>query len=229
MIPLVIDAAVIVLFVVCIFVGWNRGLLSTALSLVGTAASFAGALYGSDYLSNWLYESYLKEKLVSSVEAAISGTTDVGAIADALKKGVTGLFVGGKAEELAKLFPSLASSGVGSVAETVVETAAAPAVLTITRAVIFILLFILIQLIFGLLAKLAAKLNRVPVLGPVNKLLGSLAGVVWGLVIFLIISTGVKFALGFTDWGGTVTPIIDRTRLFSVIYNLDVLSYIKSF
>ncbi len=83
---------------------------------------------------------------------------------------------------------------------TVLEVLAPAFAYYIAAAIGFIVTYILLRILFFLLSRLFKNANKIPLLGPVNRLLGFLLGAVQGfLTVYIILSVVGILPFGFLD------------------------------
>lgn len=151
-------------------------------------------------LGGWVEPSTLTEVLES-----LSGTTQ--SIGDTVS-----VFIKGDKESTAVMFE---------------ETVLAPVIKGLLRILFFVFLLLICKLLVGPISELFKGINKIPVIGPVNILLGGVLGLVEGMVIVYAVSLAIKLAVYLTD--GSLMFInsetIDRTQIFNLIYNLDLTQF----
>lgn len=119
------------------------------------------------------------------------------------------------------------NTDAGNFSEAITDTMVKPILLVPMRALIFLILFVIIILILNLAAKLMKKLNDIPLVGGVNKLLGTVAGAAQGLVVVFLICIFVQVVISLSGneliFLNTLT--IDKTFIFKKIYYFDFINF----
>lgn len=152
-------------------------------------------------LGSRVSEASLKEMLVS-----IEGTTEG-------INNVLGIFVGGDSE---------------ATAQAAEEKLVAPVVKGLLKIVIWLLLVIIFRLIIEPVSDSFKSVNKIPLIGPVNSLLGAILGAVEGAILISVISVAVKLAVYLTK-GSLIfinNETISQTYLFKLFYELDLSTFI---
>ncbi|MBQ8056824.1 MAG: CvpA family protein, partial [Ruminococcus sp.] len=205
------DIIVIAIIIISIVIGYNRGAANTLVSLFGFILSFVIAVFLGDFLSEFIYNSYLSEAIINSVSSCMvtSGTgelivTDLPPFVDFAMK-LTGFDYN---EALQSSISDLSNSiAVGF------ETAIKPVVLSVLTFVLTALVFIIIYFVFRLILK--SVLNFVfnlPLLRGINKTLGA----VFSLLSSLCFVSFMAFLLNI------IMPYIENIPYWlseSTIYN----------
>ncbi len=130
---------------------------------------------------------------------------------------------GEKVEEIVQAFVSGAKDDAARVVE---ESLVAPALTWLLKAVIFIVLMFILRFVVNPVSNAFKAVNRIPVVGPVNSLLGALFGIVQGLIFLYVAALAVKAIINIS--GDSLiffnTDTVERSKLFIYLYNFDLLS-----
>lgn len=97
--------------------------------------------------------------------------------------------------------------------------------ISVVQMILFFLLFGVVMLIVRLLAGLFKDVNKIPVIGPVNTLLGAAIGLVEGAIIVYIIALLIHLIIMFMASPMIVfnEETIQSTLLFKFFYNFKIL------
>lgn len=129
----------------------------------------------------------------------------------------------GKAGEVVDAFINGTKDEVAVTAE---ENLVAPVAKWLLKALIFILMMFIFRLIISPVSDLFKFANKVPVLGPVNSLLGAALGLVECAVFLMVFSLAVRAIINIT--GNSLiffnAETVNMSRIFSKIYNFDIMS-----
>ena len=71
----VLDALLIVLFALCVYLGWRRGLIKTASGLIALAAAVAVSVLLSGPVAELVYDKAVEPAVVSALEEQIQDNT----------------------------------------------------------------------------------------------------------------------------------------------------------
>ncbi len=225
-VPYIVDFLLVVVIGVCVLSGGKRGFVRTLLSFIGIFVIFAAATYLSGRLAGFVYEQFIRQGLINSVQENISSHTDLSGLSDLMKSGLIAVLTA-----LGLISQSTIDSIVSKIdyladpvrqAETIVDGALAEPVTQLIRVLLFIIILILCIIIFKAILSLSASFNNIPILGGFNKFLGALLGLVEGLVIAFILVYVTKTALVTTPEG---TAMLENLNLKTVVFSL--LSAVK--
>ena len=113
-------------------------------------------------------------------------------------------------------------------ASMVEENVVAPAVKTVLRWIIWIVSMFILMFVSRAIANAFKGLNRVPIIGPVNVLLGAVLGLAEGAVIIYLIAQLVKLVCYFTDNSLMFLncETVESTYLFKYLFNFDAMKLI---
>lgn len=104
----------------------------------------------------------------------------------------------------------------------------APAVKAVLKGIIWIVSMFVLMLISRAIANAFKGLNRVPIIGPVNLLLGAALGVAEGAVVIYLIAQTVRFICYFTSNSLMFlnTETVLNTYIFKYLFYFDIMTLI---
>lgn len=233
---IILDVGICIVMFLSIFVCYRRGFLRSVFGLLSNILAIIISSWLGSFLSNLIYDNFIRDKVVDSVSESIAGavgsqTQSVETAANNLPDYVNtilGLF-GYTTDSL--------NSGINNAVETqslniaqAVESVIAPIIMAIMTIILVIILFIIIRIIFGKLIKLADIVSRAPVIRTVNKIFGGLLGIVNGFIIVYFI-TAVVSALIPLITGGNITyeefaEVSGQTIIFDFFYKNNIITNI---
>ena len=204
----ILDIAVILIFLLAIFIGYRRGFIKAAIKLVGCVLAVVIAGLLSTAMAGGIFDAFMSEKIETTIVDQIqaAGTGDAAdslrEVADQLPDFVTNALeaygLGTPDKIIASLEGSLNGSAV-SVAETVVAKVVRPVAVALLRTVCFFILFILLMIVVGIVASLVNKVFKFPLLKQVNGVLGAVVGAVEGIVLIFVAVTVVQLMANSSD------------------------------
>lgn len=213
-----LDLLVIAVFIVFFIVGWRRGLISELLRIVGFAVALLAAWILSAPVTGWVYESFVKDKIVSQVSEKITTTVDGTALTGASFWEKLG-DLGSEIASLVTVTPDQAAK----LGEDFVNNSLAAPVQAIIRTIVFVILFALFLLVIKLVSRLFKGLNKLPVVGTVNRIFGGILGLAEGAVICYIFVAIAAIIVKVTGdellWLNS--DLINDSKLFSLLYNFN--------
>ncbi|MEG0751355.1 MAG: CvpA family protein [Oscillospiraceae bacterium] len=226
---LMLDAIILLLCLLGFYIYYRKGLLAAAVGIIGGVAALLLAFWASDRLTPFVYESVVKDKLLAQVEQKIQ---DSGGVATMLDENsiIAALFGKEESSNAADAPAGPDAENATGVSETIVEGTVGSTVRNIVHSAIAIAVFIAAIIVINLLVGILRTANKVPLLGPLNKILGGVLGLAVGaLWCYIFVSV---CALFIKSSGDTLTwlnsEIVDRTFLFSLIYPHNLLNVIAA-
>lgn len=219
--------------------GWRKGFLSTLVHVVGYVLACYGAYIGSRALAETIYQLFIRQKLIRSVGDALQNSAasadvsaSIGAVLQTMPKMLQGFvtsFFGG-VEGLTKEFGGMLSGTAETVSIAVADQMLYPIIYTVLQAISFLLLFFAIMVLVRSLSKIFRGVRHIPLIGPVNSLLGGVLGLVQGMVIIFIVVMALHLFIGLT--GGNIRYLNDeaigQTYLFRYVYNWNPIGGISA-
>lgn len=213
MITDIIIVAVIVLFAL---IGVKRGIAKTILNLAGLVLTAISAYYLSSFLSQFIYDSFLKQTVITNIQQIIEQNGIDYALNNCLEavpqwiNGILSFFAGIFGVSLDEFESQLIiPSDISSSTSQVVESAVAPVVTSVLSIIFVIVLFIIIFIIVKKLIRLASGVFNIPVIKQINQLLGGIFGLAEGLLVVFIAVNIFDIATGYTN------PALLSNELFS--------------
>ena len=186
----IIDIGLIVVILICVIRAYIDGFFTSVIRLIGNLGSLFGAWYVASTYSQPIFDTLLRNSLITRSYSYLEQTAQNIDIETALSS-VIGKwpqeFVNTILEKTQDSFSVLLTPDMES-AVFLVDSFIAPIVVACISVVIFLVLFIAVRVVCGLLAKMFKTVNKVPVLGGLNRLAGGLAGFVIGGVNIILLS-----------------------------------------
>ncbi len=113
-----------------------------------------------------------------------------------------------------------------SAAEYIEQTFIKPIVLYIIKMAIFFVVFLIVMIIVKIISKTIENNDSLPTIAVASdRLLGAILGIAEGMILLILISVVVKLLVYSS--GGTSeifsSEVIQSTKLFKTIYNLDII------
>ena len=224
-----VDLVIIAIFALFIWRSAVRGFVRTLIETVGGIIIICTAFSLSNSLANYVYDSYMRDDIVSSIantaqHAKLNTEAAVDDIWESLPSVVRGAAaVGGfDKDSLSDAIDKTVDGGTEKVELLVADTIVKPIV---TGAISFIVSLLLIAVLLFLLHKLAYWINsmfKLPIINSVNSVLGGVIGAVKGAVVIFALVVLISLIMQiFGEKFAFFTPeFIDKTHLFKLLYNL---------
>ena len=222
----VLDALLIVLFALCVYLGWRRGLIKTASGLIALAAAVAVSVLLSGPVAELVYDKAVEPAVVSALEEQIQDNTvpvaqQVDNALEQMPGFITALLAGRGLDSGEAILDGLRVEEMGaSVAEGIAQQVVAPLVCPLLEGLCAILLFILVYMAALLLLRVLDLVARIPFIKQLNRGLGLVVGVCSG-ALWVIFAVGVITTLTYLCWIPALTPeVLEGTLLISRLRDL---------
>ena len=222
----VLDALLIVLFALCVYLGWRRGLIKTASGLIALAAAVAVSVLLSGPVAELVYDKAVEPAVVSALEEQIQDNTvpvaqQVDNALEQMPGFITALLAGRGLDSGEAILDGLRVEEMGaSVAEGIAQQVVAPLVCPLLEGLCAILLFVLVYMAALLLLRVLDLVARIPFIKQLNRGLGLVAGVCSG-ALWVIFAVGVITTLTYLCWIPALTPeVLEGTLLISRLRDL---------
>lgn len=185
-VPVIIDIIILAVLVLFLVLGAHRGFILTLCSLAAVLVALVGANFAADALAPKLADT-LEPRLAQTIQESLeqraleAGTTGDGLavteVLAALKE------KGGLYEWAADKLEDTLGAGIAQTAAQTAAAAAAAIAEQIAHSLLFLLAFFVVLLAWTLLSHALDLVAKLPGLSGLNKLAGSLLGLIKGLVI----------------------------------------------
>lgn len=229
-----LDTLAVFILIACVIACYYKGFLKTAALFFANIIAVIASAVLSKLLAGWVYESFVKEKVISllsdKLAAVVNVPEAVGKGLDALPKFVSNL-AGGAGAVTQKVADSIAA-GQQSVVEAFEKEIAGPAIILLIQVILFFILILVCSFFVKRICGLLSFVNKIPLVGPINKILGGVVGVAQGFIVVYLLTLLLTFFIGVSgDKLGFVkkqdiedTLIVSRIVKFSPMKIVDTVS-----
>lgn len=222
----VLDGIVVLIFLLCVVIGWRRGFIKTAGGLVALASAAAVSVLLSATVAQLVYTKTVEPAVVAALEEQIldnaaPAAAQIDAALERMPTAITALLSAQGLDSGEAVLSRLNLAQVGvSAAQSITRQVIAPLLLPVLEGLCAVLLFLLTYLVVSLLLRLLDVVARGALLKRVNKALGLLAGVVSG-VLWAVFAVGVITTLTYLCWVPALTPdVLEKSLLISHLREL---------
>jgi uncharacterized membrane protein required for colicin V production len=187
---MIADLIIIAIIVLFIVIGARRGLARTVLGLLGLMITYFAANALSEFLSQVIYDAFIKETVANNINSFITTNgldyavdncfTALPDWAYAIVSAFVSIFGGDFATSLNA---NNAISSASSAVETTVETVS----VGVFQILLLLILFIIIYIIVKRLVRLALKLFNAPIIKQLNRFCGGVLGAAEGVLFAFIV------------------------------------------
>lgn len=221
---ILLDGIVILLFIIFVYDGFKRGVVKSAIDLIGALIALFLSYYMATQFSQIIFDSFIRQNLIESISKALNETsgkdvnTQVEAIFLSLPKYISNTL--GFYGVTPHTINTTISSSVGNATEQVLSNIS-PVVINLIRSVLVSVLFVLLLSLVGVISRALNRAFRLPLLKQINEIAGAVFGVLKCVIILLVITLVLRV---FIPTLSNVPDIlsestIDSTYIFKFIYN----------
>ena len=206
---LIYDLIFVVILVLTALHGRRQGLVAGLVSLAGAVVGVAASVWAAGQMAPAIWQQH--------VGAAVDAVTAQGETLTQALNQYLGFLPASLLEQVAEAIQqALNNVGADIAAEVMLQLE--PILLPLLQAVIFLILCSVIRWLFRLAAGLLRHLNDLPLVGGVNKALGTVLGLVTGLLDCWMLSLLIWGGMALS--GGSVAWLSQEAVSGSVLYSL---------
>jgi uncharacterized membrane protein required for colicin V production len=240
---IVVDIALVLIFVLCLIIGWKRGFFDQMISLFSGIIAFFAAYFltplAAPFVSKHLFLTRISEKaseLIRSIGDGIGGADLFGSgKANETFRAILEKF-GADYDAIKEKFASAVTEGTDKAAGAIADHIAEPVSYALSYALCFLAIFILTLIALWILKCVLKIADKLPVIKQANALLGLVMGAVTGIIIIWVLSVMLKLGLPYLS---NVQPkifpedLFERSFVLRLVYKLNAVramidfSYIK--
>lgn len=177
-----------------------------------------GAVSDTDEIKTGVEESVIEKMLTSLLGGAVSN--------DLLNEMLVS--IEGTTEGIGNVLSAFIGGDKQETAIAAEENLVAPVVKGLLKIIVWLVLMLLFRLIIAPVSDSFKLVNKIPLIGPVNSLLGAVLGAVEGIIFIYALALAIRLAIYLTE--GSLMFInnqtIELTRIFKIFYNLDISTLI---
>lgn len=226
MMTYVFDGLMILLFVLCVWLGWHRGFVRTVSGLIALIAAVLVAAVFSGPIAKAVYTHGVEPRVTAVLSEHIEGELlpseeKLDTALDKLPPFVTSLLEAKELDSGAAILDKVETLEAGeTAAEGITRQVIKPIVLSLIQLLCSVILFALTYLLAAIALRALDVVAKLPLIKQMNNLLGLLAGAVTGglWVLFAIRVLYTLALLGVAPW---LTPaLLADTLLISYVGTL---------
>jgi uncharacterized membrane protein required for colicin V production len=213
------DILAILIFFSTVYRSAFRGFASSIAGLLVyiAAAVAAGFLYThvAGFIYEYIVQDIVRHALADNFEAWMTGELQAEGVMAAIPF-ILRLLVGARSGEV-DLLPREEAT---LLANSVIDVALREPVLALLSAVSFIVVFAIIAAVIRRITLSFEGINRVPVVGPLNTVLGGATGIAMGLIGLWLIGLAFRFTITLSQggWFWLNEEVIDATYICRLFY-----------
>lgn len=207
----VLDIAVILIVVLCVWRGWRHGLIRTATMLVGFVLAAFVATQVATPVAKGIYDTVVAPRVEAAMTARVEELGE-----NEITVGLETLF--GEESKIVPYFEDMGwdtavTVSLGDRSEAAIQSAVTPAIeqvlqpvlIYLIEALVSLVLFVVLLIVVHLLSRLLDALFKLPLLKQLNQVGGLAAGFLQGVFWTLIFTAVLQLAIGCGWLGTTIT------------------------
>ena len=196
-----LDLAIVIIFVMCISMGVNRGFIRSVIGLFGKVISLIVAFIFSENLGVYIDKTYvhapLRQWLVNELSPTADNVTaniadlDLESLFRDLPDFFTNIadFLGFDAQKLSAQYETIAQQSVEQAKAAVIDAMITPLSLIVSRVIAFALIFVICCIAIAILWWLSDLIINVPIIRQLDRLGGVVFGILNSfLVAFVVVA-----------------------------------------
>lgn len=205
---IIVDLVILAIFILCIIIGYVRGLTGSLIKIVSFVLSLVIAFILFIPISNLIIaNTQIDENLEQSIRSMI-----VGEAQQEEQK---------MPEAITDYITEQVESASDSAKEAIADSTAREVSLTIVKAGTWIVLFIVARILLIFLRFITSLIAKLPVIKQFDKLGGIIYGILEGLIIIYVLLAIISFISPMMN--GTLSGAIEDSFVGSIMYNNNLL------
>ena len=205
--PIIIDLVILAIFILCVIIGYVRGLTGSLIKILSFVLSIVIAFILFIPISNLIIDNtQIDENIEQSIREMIIGEEQE---EEKMPEAITDYI----AEQV--------ENASDSAKEAIAESTARNVTLTIVKAGTWIALFIVARILLIFLKFITSLIAKLPVIKQCDKLGGIIYGILEGLIVIYILLAIISFVSPMTN--GALVNAIDESFVGSIMYNNNLL------
>ena len=212
-----LDAVVILIFLLCVFIGHRRGFIKTVTGIVAFLAALAVSALLCGPVAGLVYDKAVEPTIIETVDTQLeqSEGTAIEKLSNAyelLPDVVKNLLAQTGIEDVDDLAQNM-PMGINTPISESVNAVVEPVLLPLLKALCSLLLFLIAYIIASIVLRVLNIVAKLPLLKQVNKALGLVGGIVSGALwaLFAVTVIQVLAATGAADGAITLQTIGETT------------------
>lgn len=213
-----LDAVVILIFLLCVWIGCKRGFIKTVTGIVAFLAALAVSALLSGSVAGLVYDKAIEPSIIETVDTQIEqseGTAieGLGSAYQSLPDVVKNLLAQTGVENVDDLAQKLMSMDTNVPVSENINAVVEPVLLPLLKALCSLLLFFIVYILVLIVLRMLDLVAKLPLLKQVNKTLGLVGGIVSGALWALLAVTVLQIlaATGAADGAITLQTIEETT------------------
>ncbi len=223
-----LDAVVILIFLLCVFIGHKRGFIKTVTGIVAFLAALAVSVLLSGPVAGLVYDKAVEPTIIETVDTQMEqaeGSTieKLNNAYESLPDVVKNLLAQTGIEDVDDLAQNM-PIGINTPFSESVNAVIEPLLLPLIKAICSLLLFLITYIVAGIVLRVLNIVAKLPLLKQLNKTLGLVGGIVSGALWALLAVTVIQVLAATGAADGTITlQVIAETTVVNRIADINPL------
>ena len=204
-----LDAVVILIFLLCVFIGRKRGFIKTVAGIVAFLAALAVSMLLSGPVAGLVYDKAVEPSIVETVDTKLEETkgTAIEQLDNAyqsLPNMVKNLLAQAGVTDVNGLSDRLPTDGAETIGHSV-NAVVEPLLLPLIKALCSLVLFFIAYIAASIVLRVLNIIAKLPLLKQLNKTLGLVGGIVSGALWALLAVTVIQVIAATGSADSTIT------------------------
>lgn len=204
---LIIDGITAFIGLLIIYNGYKKGFIRSVILVIGYVFSIFFAIYLSKILSVYLYDNFIRDLIIENIDKTIAANTGqisvagiVPVVLSKLPKIIINPIIGdsGGMNHLNQLIIDQTDGSLTKLSQAIVDNIFSPIILQLMKVILCLIIFILCTIIVKIIAKMFKGIYAIPIIGPINSILGGLLGIVQAGIAYYLIALVISIIISLT-------------------------------
>lgn len=229
------DLIIVAVIAVFVIIGISRGAVKSIANLLVFVLASMLALYIGKLTSNWIYDTYVYNDLVSSVTNVFQNgsgadlSKNIADFTNGVPKTVSALLA--QAGIDFSLFFKQVFSGSADMISKAVETTLRPCIVTVLTVLLTSVYFILFSVLLKIAVHFVNKIAMLPVLSFINRIFGGVIGFLYGCIFVMFVILLIKLLMNYNESVKTALEClkINNSYIFNAVLRDNILNGVLDF
>ncbi len=239
-VPIIYDVVIVIIALMFISKAMRKGFIASLITTLGYFVSLALAIFGGRFLANLAFAMFFESPIANSIDSKVSQSFDASSIGNMLGSAVESvpkMFRGIvenqqlTSSQMADEIGSQVISGQMTIGHAITQNYIQPIVCIILQIILSAILFSILMFAVKIISRMARGVKKIPLIGPINKLLGGALGLVQAVIIIYLISllAGMILTAKPDGYQYLNTHIIESTYLFKLFFSFDAATFFAGY
>ncbi len=202
-VSLIIDIVALILAILIVAKSASKGFISSIISFLGGLASIIISSFISKPISEYIYHSFLENRIVFSITESIgtASTNNASEFFETLEQSFQSFptpiisFLQSNSQSVLNIVTNNLGQSAERIAQDLCANIIEPLILALISTLSFIILFVTLSLVFKTLSKVFVGIKKIPIIGKLNSILGAIFGILYSFIVLYFIYVILYFIL----------------------------------